>query len=74
MGGTPEENAQITRAILEGSERGAKRCAVCLNAGAALYITGKTNTIEEGVRFAEQLIDTGAAQRKLQEFIEESNR
>ena len=73
-GGTPEENAEITRAILEGREKGAKRQAVCLNAGAALYITGKTETIEEGVRLAEKLIDEGAALKKLDEFITESNR
>lgn len=73
-GGTPEENAEITRAILEGREKGAKRQAVCLNAGAALYITGRTGTIEEGVRLAEKLIDEGAALKKLDEFITESNR
>ena len=73
-GGTPEENAEITRAILEGREKGAKRQAVCLNAGASLYITGKTETIEEGVRLAEKLIDEGAALKKLDEFIAESNR
>lgn len=73
-GGTPEENATITKAILSGTERGPKRCAVCLNAGAALYVTGKTETIELGVRMAEQLIDSGAAARKLEEFIAESNR
>ncbi|UWP58673.1 anthranilate phosphoribosyltransferase [Ruminococcus gauvreauii] len=73
-GGTPEENAKITRNILNGTERGAKRCAVCLNAGAALYITGKTGTIEEGVKLAEELIDTGAAMRKLEEFICESSK
>ena len=73
-GGTPEENAEITRAILEGREKGAKRQAVCLNAGASLYITGKTETIEEGVRLAEKLIDEGAALKKLDEFITESNR
>ena len=73
-GGTPEENAEITRAILEGREKGAKRQAVCINAGAALYITGRTETIEEGVRLAEKLIDEGAALRKLDEFIVESNR
>ena len=71
--GTPEENAGITRAILCGTERGAKRQAVCMNAGAALYIAGKTNTIEEGVRMAESLIDDGSALRKLEEFIRESN-
>lgn len=72
-GGTPQENAQITKDILSGSERGAKRCAVCLNAGAALYIAGKTQTMEEGVRMAEQLIDSGAALKKLKEFVEKSN-
>ena len=72
-GGTPEENAQITRDILEGREKGPKRQAVCLNAGASLYITGKAKTIEEGVRMAESLIDSGAAVKKLKEFIYETN-
>ena len=73
-GGSPEENAEITRAILSGEEQGAKRQAVCLNAGAALYITGKTDTIEAGVCMAEKLIDSGAAAKKLEEFIAESLR
>ena len=73
QGGTPEENAAITRDILQGKERGPKRQAVCLNAGASLYITGRTETIEEGVRLAEELIDSGAAMKKLEEFIRESN-
>ncbi len=62
-GGLPEENAAITRAVLDGSDRGAKRCAVCLNAGAALYIAGKTETMEQGVRMAERLIDSGGRDR-----------
>ena len=73
-GGTPEENAAITCAILSGAERGPKRCAVCLNAGAALYVTGRAESLEDGVRMAEQLIDNGSAQKKLEEFIRESNR
>lgn len=73
-GGSPQENAEITRAILEGREKGAKRQAVCMNAGAALYITGKAETIEQGVRMAEALIDDGSALKKLEEFIRESNR
>ena len=73
QGGTPEENAAITRAILSGEEKGAKRQAVCLNAGASLYITGKAATIEEGVRMAEQLIDSGAAMKKLEDFVQETN-
>ena len=73
QGGTPQENAAITRAILEGRESGAKRQAVCLNAGAALYIAGKADTMEAGVKMAESLIDSGAALKKLEEFIEKSN-
>ena len=73
QGGSPQENAAITLAILKGEERGAKRQAVCLNAGAALYIAGKTETIEAGVKMAEELIDNGSALKKLQEFIDESN-
>ena len=73
QGGTPQENAEITKAILEGKETGVKRHAVCLNAGAALYIAGKADSIEAGVKLAEQLIDSGAALKKLEEFIEKSN-
>nr|WP_325194718.1 anthranilate phosphoribosyltransferase [uncultured Oscillibacter sp.] len=73
VGGTPAENAAITRAILEGAERGPKRQAVCLNAGAALYIGGKAATMEEGVKLAERLIDSGAARAKLEEVILRSN-
>ena len=72
-GGSPQENAEITKAILEGREKGAKRQAVCLNAGAALYIAGKADTMEAGVKMAESLIDSGAALKKLEEFIEKSN-
>ena len=73
VGGTPAENAEITRAILKGEERGSKRQAVCLNAGAALYIAGKAESMEAGVRMAEELIDSGAALKKLEEFIQASN-
>ena len=73
-GGTPAENAEITKAILKGEEKGPKRQAVCLNAGAALYIVGKAASIEEGVKLAEFLIDSGAALKKLEEFVEETNK
>ena len=73
-GGTPAHNAMITRDILDGRERGPKRQAVCLNAGAALYITGAAPDMAAGVRMAEQLIDTGAAKKVLEDFIRESNR
>ena len=73
-GGTPAENAEITKAILKGEEKGPKRQAVCLNAGAALYIAGKAASIEEGVKLAESLIDNDAALKKLEEFEEETNK
>lgn len=73
IGGTPEENAAITRAILDG-EKSPKRDAVCMNAGAALYVAGKAETLEAGVTLAEKLIDSGKAREKLNEFIAESNR
>ncbi len=73
-GGTPAENAEITKAILKGEEKGPKRQAVCLNAGAALYIAGKAASIEEGVKLAESLIDSVAALKKLEEFVEETNK
>ena len=73
-GGTPAENAEITNAILKGEEKGPKRQAVCLNAGTALYIAGKAASIEEGVKLAESLIDSGAALKKLEEFVEETNK
>ena len=68
-GGAPAENAAITRSILEGTERGAKRQAVCLNAGAALYIGGRAGTMAGGVKQAEELIDSGAALEKLEEIV-----
>lgn len=60
-GGTPEENAATTRAILGGTERGAKRDVVLLNAGAALYIGGKAADLAGGVKLAGELIDSGKA-------------
>ena len=73
VGGTPEENAAITRSILAG-ERGPKRGAVLLNAGAALYIGGKAASLAEGVKLAGELIDSGAAAKTLERTIEVSNR
>ena len=73
-GGTPEENAQITRAILSGKEKGPKRDAVLMNAGASLYIGGKAESFEEGVKLAAQIIDSGKATETLEKMIEVSNR
>ena len=73
VGGTPEENAEITRRILKG-EKGSRRDAVLMNAGAALYIGGKADSMEDGIRLAAKLIDSGKAYEKLEQFIEVSNR
>ena len=73
-GGAPEENAQITRAILSGKEKGPKRDAVLMNAGASLYIGGKAESFEEGVKLAAQIIDSGKATETLEKIIEVSNR
>ena len=72
VGGTPKENAAITREILSGAP-GPKRNAVLLNAGAALSVGQKAANLEEGVRLAAQLIDSGKAMEKLEAFIRCSN-
>ena len=72
-GGTPEENARITLDILNG-ERGSKRDAVLMNAGAALYIGGKACGMQEGIALAAELIDSGRALETLHKLIEVSNR
>ncbi len=72
IGGTPAENAEITRAILNG-EKGHKRNAVLMNAGAALYIGGKAESMKDGVALGAELIDSGRAVGTLDKFIEVSN-
>lgn len=71
-GGDPKENAAITLSILEG-EKGAKRDAVLLNAGAALYIGEKAKSIQEGINLAARLIDSKKALKVLEDFIKVSN-
>ena len=73
VGGTPEENAKITRDILAGAE-GPKTSAVLLNAGASLYIAGKAESFKAGVELAKELIKSGAATSTLEKIIEVSNR
>lgn len=71
-GGDPKENAAITLAILNG-EKGAKRDAVLLNAGAALYIGEKAKSIQEGINLAARLIDSKKALKVLEDFIKVSH-
>ena len=68
VGGTPQENAKLTEGILDGSIKGAKREIVQLNAGAGLFVAGKTATLADGVKLAGEIIDSGAALDKLNEL------
>lgn len=72
-GGTPEENAEITRNILNGTLRDGKRNVVCLNAGAAIYVAGKADSLAEGIKFAEETIDSGKAIERMNEIVAFSN-
>lgn len=72
-GGTPEENAEITRGILCGKIIGPKRDAVLLNAGMALFIYEKAETFSDGIKLAAELIDNGSALKKMEEFVRETN-
>lgn len=73
VGGTPEENAEITKGILSGKIQGTKRNAVLLNAGLALYAAGAVKTMADGVKKAAELIDSGAAYRTMEDYIKVSN-
>ena len=72
-GGSPQENAKITLAVLKG-EPGHKRNAVLMNAGASLYIGGKAGSMREGISLAEKLIDSGKALETLERLTQVSNR
>lgn len=72
-GGSVKENAEIIRNIFNLKDNGAKRKAVCMNAGAGFYIAKKVKNIKEGIQMAENLIDEKKAFEKLEDFIKESN-
>lgn len=72
-GGDPTANAQMIRSILDGVP-GAARDLALLNAGAAIYVGGKANSIIDGVNVARETLDSGSAKRKLGEWVEASNR
>jgi len=67
-GGTPDENAEVLRRILNG-ERGAKRDVVVMNTAAALVAGNRASDFKEGAHIAEKVIDNGQAQAKLEELI-----
>ena len=73
VGGDARENAKITLSILNG-EKGPKRNAVLLNSAAGFYVAGRVDSLKEGVKLAEEIIDSGKALKQLEKFIEVTNR
>ena len=73
VGGAPKENADIARKILSG-EKGPKTDAVILNAGAAIHIAKKDCSLKEGIEIARKILESGAALKQLERFIELSNK
>ena len=73
VGGTPDENAAITRGILRGEITGTKRNAVLLNAGCAIYAANKADSIADGIKIAAEMIDSGKALKVLDNFVRVSN-
>lgn len=71
-GGTPQENAIITRSILSG-EKGPRRDAVLMNSGAAIYLAGKAGSIAAGIEFAAEMIDSNKAMQQLEKLVSYSN-
>ena len=71
--GSPAENAQVLRGVLDG-ERGTERALAVLNAGAAIHVAGRADSIADGVRQAEQAIDSGAAAEVLARWVEATRR
>ena len=69
VGGDKVVNAETARRILSGNERGPKRDAVLMNTAAALFVAGRSRSLVEGWELAEQLIASGAAERKLAEIV-----
>lgn len=73
LGGDGAENAEITKNILNGTEKGAKRKAVLLNSALGIIAGGKAETIAEGIKIAEEMIDSGKAYTKMEEFVKATN-
>jgi anthranilate phosphoribosyltransferase len=74
LGGDAHLNARILRDVLAGEERGAARDVILLNAGAAIHVSGRAGTIEEGVRLAKKSISEGTASKALEDFVKTTRR
>ena len=68
-GGSAQENAEDTKAILAGKMHGPKRDAVLMNAGAGFYITGKAESMEAGIKRATEILDSGKGLEVLEKFV-----
>ena len=73
LGGNKEENAQIITNILKG-EKGPKRDIVVLNSACALFVAGAVKNIKDGIKLAEESIDSGKAQKALENLVRESQK
>ena len=73
VGGTAEENAEITKGVLSGKIQGTKRNAVLMNAGLALYVAKKAPTMQAGIDLAAEMIDSGKAYKTMEAYIKQSN-
>lgn len=73
VGGTAEENAEITKGVLSGKIQGTKRNAVLMNAGLALYVAQKAPTMQAGIELAAEMIDSGKAYKTMEAYIKQSN-
>jgi len=74
LGGDAHLNARVLKDVLSGEEEGAARDVILLNAGAAVYVSGRAKTLEEGVRLAGEAIESGAATEALENFIRATRR
>jgi anthranilate phosphoribosyltransferase len=74
LGGDAHLNARILRDVLSGEETGAARDVILLNAGAAIYVSGNTKTIEDGVSLATESVSSGSALGALEEFLHTTRR
>jgi anthranilate phosphoribosyltransferase len=69
LGGSPQDNATILRNIINGSDTGPRREIALLNAAAGIVVGGKAESLNEGIILAENVLDDGKAEKKLQEYI-----
>lgn len=73
VGGTPEENAEITKNILQGGGTEAQKTAVALNAGACIYVDNDGISLADGIKMAQDIMASGKAYEVLEGFVKTTN-